>query len=106
MAGFSHQFSARFDHPARSTNQVRVSSLEKEIANLTAAIHHWVAGHVQNTCGVRSDKRHASDMYQFPQNAPYDQRYRPSDHFGQQQMRHDPYSNMYNKRWMDLPSFS
>ena len=44
MAAFYPRYSSRLDCPANNVSEVSISSLEKQIANLTTLVHQWAAG--------------------------------------------------------------
>ena len=105
MAAFYQQSGSGLDHQTKPINQVHISSLEKQLANLTSAVYQWAAGRVQNGHEVCSNVSYSTDMCWFPQNESYDQRYRSSDYFGQPQMQYDPHSSMHNNQSMDHTDF-
>ena len=85
----SNQSDLQYDSEIERTmyiNEVNLSSLEQQLANLTSLVHQIAIG---NTCREK---------------APIEQIYATNDFYGQPQGRYDSYSNTYNQGWWDQPN--
>ena len=87
---------------------VRTSSLERQIDNLTSLICQLVAGKAQQTkiCRICTAVEHPTNMCPLLQKESCDQMNASCDFSGPPQWQNDPYSNMNNSRWWDHHNFS
>jgi len=108
MAANSQQFGARFDPPSRQVNEVNVSSIEQQIANLTTLVRQMATGNVQTAkvCGICSVMGHPTDACPTLQEEPTEQVNAAGGFPGQPQRNYDPFSKTYNPGWRDHPNLS
>ncbi|XP_059431555.1 uncharacterized protein LOC132165068 [Corylus avellana] len=108
MAANSQQFGTRLDLPSKHVNEVNISSLEQQIANLTSLVHQMAVGNIQTVkaCGICSVVGHPTDKCPTLQEEPIEQVNAAGGFPGQPQRKYDPYSSTYNPGWRDHPNLS
>ena len=108
MAANSQQFGTRLNPPSKHVNEVNISSLEQQIANLTSLVRQMAVGNMQmvKDCGICSVVGHPIDMCPTLQEKPIEQVNAAGGFPGQPQRKYDPYSSTYNPGWRDHPNLS
>ena len=109
MAANTQQFcNNRLDHSSKHANEVNISSLEQQVANLTSLVKQMAAGNMQtaNACGICSVVGHPTDMCPTLHEESIEQVNSAGGFPFQQQKKYYPYSNTYNPGWRDHPNFS
>ncbi|XP_073136625.1 uncharacterized protein [Henckelia pumila] len=99
MAANSQQFGTnRNDHAPRKNNEVNVSSLEKQLIELTSLVRQMTAGNGQaaKACGICASVGHATDMCPTLQEESVEEVNASVGFPGPPQWMYDPYSNTYN----------
>ncbi|PIN01467.1 DNA-directed DNA polymerase [Handroanthus impetiginosus] len=97
MAANSQQFGFGHDS-SRRVNEVRTSSLEYQISNLTSLVQQLVPGkmHQVKTCGICANTNHPTDMCPTLQEDSYEQTNATGGFPGPPQRKYEPHSNTYN----------
>ena len=98
MAANSQQFGTRLNPPSKHVNEVNISSLEQQIANLTSLVRQMAVGNMQmvKDFGICSVVGHPIDMCPTLQEEPIEQVNVAGGFPGQPQRKFDPYSSTYN----------
>ncbi|KAL0303544.1 UNVERIFIED_CONTAM: Retrovirus-related Pol polyprotein from transposon.6 [Sesamum radiatum] len=105
MAANNQQFNSRNENPLRKVNEVS-TSIDERLDKLTSLMEKFVVGGPQQVkaCGICTSMGHSTDAVPLyvrnPPNMPTLLAVFP----GQQQRRHDPFSNTYNPGWRDHPN--
>ncbi|XP_073120643.1 uncharacterized protein [Henckelia pumila] len=107
IAANSQQFGNNIGDPApKKNNEVIVSSLEKQLIDLTSLVRQLSIGNGKNVkvCGICTAVGHATDMCPTLQEGSTEQVNATGEFSGPPQRKYDPYSNTYNPGWWDHPN--
>ncbi|KAL0428254.1 UNVERIFIED_CONTAM: hypothetical protein Slati_3000200, partial [Sesamum latifolium] len=105
MAANNQQFNSRNENPPRKVNEVS-TSIDERLDKLTSLMEKFVVGSSQQVkaCGICTSldipPMPVPLFMRDPPNMPTLLAVFP----GQQQRRHDPFSNTYNPGWRDHPN--
>nr|XP_027109381.1 uncharacterized protein LOC113729261 [Coffea arabica] len=107
MAESSQQFSTREDIPTHHVNEVNISSMQKQLVELTSMVHQIAMGNMQyvKICGICKEVSHPTDGCLMLQEESAEQ-VNMAGNMPMPRMQYDPYSNTYNSEWRDHPNFS
>ena len=109
MAANSQQFWTRTDQNPKRVHEVRTSSLENRVEELTSLVRQFISGGQQQQlkpCGICSIAGHATDMCPTLHEETNQQANAAGVFPGPAQQKYDPYSNSYNPGWRNHPNFS
>ncbi|KAL2237822.1 UNVERIFIED_CONTAM: hypothetical protein Sindi_0973900, partial [Sesamum indicum] len=105
MAANNQQFSSRNDNSPRRANEVS-TSIDERLDKLTYLVEKFIGGSIQQvkTCGICTSSGHCKDVCPTLHKESTKHADAVGGFFGQQQRRHDPFSNTYNPGWRDHPN--
>ncbi|WP_198155510.1 retrotransposon gag family protein, partial [Candidatus Burkholderia verschuerenii] len=101
MAENTQQYGAHADEAPKRVNEVHTSTLESQMADLTALVRQLATGQVSNVrvCGICAVSGHPTDMCPTLQEDQVHKANVIGGFLNQPQRRYDPYSNQYNPGW-------
>ncbi|KAL0437778.1 UNVERIFIED_CONTAM: hypothetical protein Sradi_0485700 [Sesamum radiatum] len=105
MAANNQQFNSRNENPLRKVNEVS-TSIDERLDKLTSLMEKFVVGGPQQVkaCGICTSMGHSTDACPTLREEPTEHADAIGGFPGQQQRRHDPFSNTYNPGWRDHPN--
>ncbi|KAL0399965.1 UNVERIFIED_CONTAM: Retrovirus-related Pol polyprotein from transposon opus [Sesamum radiatum] len=105
MAVNNQQFNSRNENPLRKVNEVS-TSINECLDKLTSLMKKFVVGGPQQVkaCGICTSMGHSTDACPTLREEPTEHADAIGGFPGQQQRRHDPFSNTYNPGWRDHPN--
>nr|XP_027060970.1 uncharacterized protein LOC113687591 [Coffea arabica] len=107
MVENSQQFGTREDVPIRKVNEVKTSSIQQQLTELTSFVRQLAVGNASQAkvCGVCTGMGHSTDMCPMIQEESVEQ-VNMAGHAPAPRNQYDLYSNTYNPGWTDHPNFS
>ncbi|XP_071905861.1 uncharacterized protein [Coffea arabica] len=107
MAENSQQFGTREDVPTRRVNEVKTSSIQQQISELTSFVRQLAVESVlqAKVCGVCAAVGHSTEMCPLVQEETAKQ-VNMAGHAPAPRKQYDPYSSTYSLSWIDHPNLS